>query len=104
MTSAAGPAGTIAVWAPAKLTLSLRITGVRSDGYHLIDAEMVTLDLADRLDIDAGGSGVRLVDGSPPPGGADDLVVRTRGLGRQACRGGGNREHPPRCGPGWRFE
>ena len=35
--------------APAKLTLSLRITGLRSDGYHLIDAEMVTLDLADTL-------------------------------------------------------
>ena len=33
--------------APAKLTLSLRITGVRDDGYHLIDAEMVSLDLAD---------------------------------------------------------
>ena len=37
---------------PAKLTLSLRITGVRDDGYHLIDAEMVTLDLADELTID----------------------------------------------------
>jgi 4-diphosphocytidyl-2-C-methyl-D-erythritol kinase len=36
-------------WARAKLTLSLRITGVRDDGYHLIDAEMVTLDLADTL-------------------------------------------------------
>ena len=42
---------------PAKLTLSLRITGVRDDGYHLIDAEMVTLDLADRLSIDAGEVG-----------------------------------------------
>lgn len=40
------------VAAHAKLTVSLRITGVRSDGYHLIDAEMVTLDLADRLIID----------------------------------------------------
>ena len=37
------------VLAPAKLTLSLRVTGVRADGYHLIDAEMVTLDLADEL-------------------------------------------------------
>lgn len=37
------------VLAPAKLTLSLRITGVREDGYHLIDAEMVTLDFADDL-------------------------------------------------------
>lgn len=35
--------------APAKLTLSLRVTGVRPDGYHLLDAEMVTLDLADEL-------------------------------------------------------
>ncbi len=37
------------LFAPAKLTLSLRITGVRDDGYHLIDAEMVTLDFGDRL-------------------------------------------------------
>lgn len=37
--------------APAKLTLWLRITGVRPDGYHLIDAEMTTLDLHDRLEI-----------------------------------------------------
>lgn len=37
--------------APAKLTLSLRITGVRDDGYHLIDAEMVSLDVCDELRI-----------------------------------------------------
>src|SRR5579871_1450372 len=29
--------------APAKLTLSLRITGVRGDGYHELDAVMVTV-------------------------------------------------------------
>jgi 4-diphosphocytidyl-2-C-methyl-D-erythritol kinase len=39
----------VRVLAPAKLTLTLRVTGVRDDGYHLIDAEMVTLDLADVL-------------------------------------------------------
>ena len=39
------------VEAPAKLTLSLRITGVRKDGYHLIDAEMVSLSLCDVLTI-----------------------------------------------------
>jgi len=43
--------------APAKLTLTLRVTGVRDDGYHLIDAEMVTLDFADRLDITPLGPG-----------------------------------------------
>jgi len=37
--------------APAKLTVSLRVTGVRGDGYHLIDAEMVTLDLHDTLEL-----------------------------------------------------
>ena len=35
--------------APAKLTVSLRVTGVRPDGYHLIDAEMVSIDLVDAL-------------------------------------------------------
>lgn len=44
--------------APAKLTLSLRITGVREDGYHLIDAEMVALELADTLVIDPAGRGL----------------------------------------------
>lgn len=39
----------VTVRAPAKLTLSLRVVGVRHDGYHLIEAEMVTLTLADTL-------------------------------------------------------
>ncbi|MEY4230561.1 MAG: 4-diphosphocytidyl-2-C-methyl-D-erythritol kinase, partial [Actinomycetota bacterium] len=46
------------VEAPAKLTRSLRMTGLRSDGYHLIDAEMVTLELCDVLDIDPDGEGL----------------------------------------------
>jgi 4-diphosphocytidyl-2-C-methyl-D-erythritol kinase len=41
----------VTVVAPAKLTLSLRVAGVRSDGYHLIDAEMVSLSLHDTLTI-----------------------------------------------------
>ena len=39
---------------PAKLTLSLRITGKREDGYHFIEAEMVSLDLSDRIVISDG--------------------------------------------------
>lgn len=50
------------VFAPAKLTLSLRITGVREDGYHLIDAEMATLDFADELLIEEGEGLVMLTD------------------------------------------
>jgi len=45
--------------ARAKLTLSLRVLGLRDDGYHLIDAEMVTLDWHDTLTIDPAGGGVR---------------------------------------------
>lgn len=48
------------VLAPAKLTKTLRITGVRKDGMHLIDAEMVTLDLFDELELEPGGVGVRV--------------------------------------------
>lgn len=52
--------------APAKLTLSLRVVGRRNDGYHLIDAEMTTLELADELTFSAGEN-----DLAP-----DDLVSR----------------------------
>lgn len=48
--------------APAKLTVSLRVTGVRSDGYHLLESEMVTLDLTDTLVVDPDGdSGLDVV-------------------------------------------
>jgi 4-diphosphocytidyl-2-C-methyl-D-erythritol kinase len=40
---------TVVLTAAAKLTRSLRVVGRRDDGYHLIDAEMVTLDLVDTL-------------------------------------------------------
>jgi 4-diphosphocytidyl-2-C-methyl-D-erythritol kinase len=72
------------VLAPAKLTISLRVTGVRDDGYHLIDAEMVTLDLADELVIGPAPPGERSLEvvddeGTPvavPGDTADNLVVR----------------------------
>ena len=78
-------AAAISVPAPAKLTLSLRITGVRDDGYHLIDAEMVSLSLADRVDIDPAGSGTTAdgpyADGVPLDD--DNLVARAlRATGR----------------------
>jgi 4-diphosphocytidyl-2-C-methyl-D-erythritol kinase len=52
------------VRAPAKLTVTLRLTGVRADGYHLIDAEMVTLALADELTFTVTGHATTLsIDG-----------------------------------------
>jgi 4-diphosphocytidyl-2-C-methyl-D-erythritol kinase len=72
--------------AHAKLTLSLRVTGVRDDGYHLIDAEMVSLDLCDDLEVDPGGDGLTVVrDGVEQLGDPDDLVCRAlRVAGRSA--------------------
>ena len=91
------------VLAPAKLTLSLRITGVRPDGYHELDSEMVTVDLADTLVIGPGegltiesesasseGRLSEVADGSGTgtaglSAGADNLVVRALGaVGRSA--------------------
>jgi 4-diphosphocytidyl-2-C-methyl-D-erythritol kinase len=46
--------------APAKLTLSLAVTGVRADGYHLLRSEMVSLSLADELILTAGEPGLTL--------------------------------------------
>jgi len=44
-------ASPISLIAPAKLTLSLHVTATRDDGFHLIDAEMVSLDIADVLTV-----------------------------------------------------
>lgn len=64
------------VIAPAKLTRRLRIVGVRDDGYHLLDAEMVTLDLADRLTFSA-GDGLELRGaGADVPADESNLVAK----------------------------
>ncbi|MGH9067780.1 MAG: 4-(cytidine 5'-diphospho)-2-C-methyl-D-erythritol kinase [Acidimicrobiales bacterium] len=104
----AGDAERQRLLAPAKLTLTLRVTGRRADGYHLLDAEMVTLDLADELEIgpgdrlevvtepmgEAGPSGRAGVGGEAGPGkhpslvpvGEDNLVRRAlQAVGRKAA-------------------
>ncbi len=87
----AGAGGAAVLLAPAKLTCSLRITGTRPDGYHEIDAEMVTLDLADELTFTAGdhlevvGAAGATRPGLAVPGGEQNLVRRAlAALDRQA--------------------
>ena len=66
------------VSAPAKLTRSLRVTGRRADGYHLLDVEMVTIDLTDELRITPGADGITVAgpcaEGVPSDG--RNLVAR----------------------------
>jgi 4-diphosphocytidyl-2-C-methyl-D-erythritol kinase len=70
--------------APAKLTRALRVTGVGDDGYHLIDAEMVTLELADVLTFGPGDGLV--VAGAPELDAGEGNMVRRalRAVGRRA--------------------
>jgi 4-diphosphocytidyl-2-C-methyl-D-erythritol kinase len=50
--------------APAKLTVSLAVTGVRADGYHQLRSEMVSLSLSDELVFTEGGDQLT-VDAEP---------------------------------------
>ena len=65
------------VEAPAKLNLSLRVVGRREDGHHELDSVFVLLELADRLLLMPGCSGLR-VEGSADgvPIGVDNLAWR----------------------------
>ena len=92
------------VVAPAKLTLSLRVVGVRADGYHLVDAEMVTLDLVDTLFISA-GDGLEVIDEADGCArvistGDDNLVRRALQLCGRRARVRVHKRIPPGAGLG----
>lgn len=74
---------TVRIEAAAKLTWTLRVTGVRNDGYHLIDAEMSSLDLADIVTVTAADTTSMSVDGpfaSGVPTDSSNLVWRALDL------------------------
>ena len=80
------------VTAPAKLTLSLRVTGVRPDGYHLLDAEMVAVDLADTLYF-SDGDGLEVVDAGASAGGHGEVPTDGSNLVRKALSLVGRKAH-----------
>ncbi|WP_334141391.1 4-(cytidine 5'-diphospho)-2-C-methyl-D-erythritol kinase [Rhabdothermincola sp.] len=94
-------ASEIVIAAPAKLTLSLRITGVRTDGYHLIDAEMVSLDLCDTLTL-TDGDGLEVVapDGVVVPADDGNLVRRAQRLAGLRAHVRLDKRIPPGAGLG----
>jgi len=78
-------------FAPAKLTVTLEVTGVRSDGFHELRSEMVALSLADELDFAEGMSGLTVeadqgTRGEELVGSADNLITRALlAVGRDAA-------------------
>jgi 4-diphosphocytidyl-2-C-methyl-D-erythritol kinase len=76
--------------APAKLNLTLAVTGRRDDGYHALHSVFVPLALGDRLSLaPIGGHADSLhvtgLDAGPPE---DNLVFRAVAAGRAAVGGG----------------
>ena len=51
----------ISLKAYAKINLNLDITGVREDGYHLVDMVMQQIDLYDWVNIREGNNGISLM-------------------------------------------
>lgn len=70
--------GALRLAAPAKLNLSLSVVGRREDGYHLLDSHVVLLELADRLLLRPGCSGLRVEAdaGISLPAGDENLAWR----------------------------
>ncbi|GAB2289330.1 hypothetical protein Dimus_023634 [Dionaea muscipula] len=75
-------------FAPAKVNLTLRVTGRRPDGYHLLDSLVVFADIGDRLSVSA-GSGLSLTVtgpfGGPLAAEPDNLVLRAARLLAEAA-------------------
>ena len=68
----------ISLAAPAKINLSLRVLGKRSDGFHELETLMAPIGLADRIEIShGGGKGIEFLCSDPElPGGPDNLCVK----------------------------
>ncbi|MBN1512189.1 MAG: 4-(cytidine 5'-diphospho)-2-C-methyl-D-erythritol kinase [Phycisphaerae bacterium] len=78
--------------APAKVNLSLRVHGRRSDGFHELTSLVVAIDLCDMLRLAPGSPGEIRLECDPPglPVGDENLVVRAARLlaGRLGAEGG----------------
>ncbi|SLN48397.1 4-diphosphocytidyl-2-C-methyl-D-erythritol kinase [Aquimixticola soesokkakensis] len=77
-------ADAVRVFAPAKINLSLHVTGQRADGYHLLDSLVVFVDVGDQISA-ARADMFSLALSGPMAAGlrdtADNLVLRAARLG-----------------------
>lgn len=76
---AAPPRSALVDAAPAKVNLTLRVTGRRRDGYHLLDSQVAFAAIGDRLGFEPGGKPALTVRGrfaSAIGPAAENLVMR----------------------------
>jgi len=85
-----GAGGPVVRLAPAKLNLTLAITGIRPDGYHALHSVFVPLALSDRLSLApaAGDEDTLHTTGFDPGPPADNLVLRALTATRAHVGGG----------------
>lgn len=70
---------TVEAFAPAKINLTLHVTGQRDDGYHMLDSLVVFADIGDRITVAPAETLDLIIDGPmarPVPAGAENLVLR----------------------------
>lgn len=73
----------VSVFAPAKINLTLHVTGQRNDGYHLLDSVVAFADIGDNLTVHVSDDLTLSVDGAEAgavPADMDNLVLRVARL------------------------
>jgi 4-diphosphocytidyl-2-C-methyl-D-erythritol kinase len=75
---------TVRVFAPAKINLTLHVTGRRDDGYHLLDSLVTFADVGDELLVAPGRGGLTLTVRGPEaagvPADATNLALRAAAI------------------------
>ena len=75
---------TVRVFAPAKINLTLHVTGRRPDGYHLLDSLVTFADVGDELLVSPGRGGLTLTVRGPEaagvPADATNLALRAAAI------------------------
>ncbi len=76
------------------------MAGLRDDGYHLIAAEMVTLDLHDRLEVTPDGTGIEILNAPEVEVGPNNLVAKALRLADRSAGVLIDKAIPPGAGLG----
>ncbi len=84
----AAPSGARRETAPAKLNLTLHVTGRRADGYHLLDSLVVFLDIGDVVTLTPGPLSLHLTGpfAAGLAGQPDNLCLRAARLAGHEAR------------------